>query len=44
MSEELDVGPRSLRRALDRFLASIDGTPIAAVRRQLAEKKPPEGS
>jgi len=41
MAEELDVGPRSLRRALDRFLATVaeGGAEIAGVRRGLVVEK-----
>jgi transcriptional regulator with XRE-family HTH domain len=39
MAEELDVGPRTLRRALGRFLVAVDGVPVDDVRRQLAVEK-----
>jgi hypothetical protein len=38
LAEELDVGPRTLRRAVDRFLAALadGGVGIADARRRLA--------
>ena len=46
MSEQLDVGPRSLRRALDRFLAALvdGGVAIDGARRRLQALDEPDGA